>query len=387
MKKKVNDEFATAATADVQTEQPRQTAKEKEEVKDTAVAEVKDDKQQPKQSLFKTLSGVMNVIPTVQDAYTTWIKPIYDNRAQISRRLSAVSTAISIIFFLLYIPFLLLGKLYKDLALGLDIAIYVCIGVYIATIIALFIVTLASGRSTSTAMAKRQKKTRKIVLFIVRIASLAIAITALIISSAGGTKDAAGATLDTIAIIFAVMSIIFSAFPIIFGGMAGFFRWLISPAKAKYTMSFVVLEWYQTLTSDKVMSKSLKKSIKKYNERISGLIDNVILPHLGKKVMKSVDRSALIKLIDGVPPEDKNLCEWMIKQIFDYAEECGYIDANPCKTMELEGNIEMEGKQKKSAAESEKKPTGLSKFSSLFKGRKRRGKDKNEDKNGDVTPE
>ena len=224
MKKKVNDEFATAATADVQTEQPRQTAKEKEEVKDTAVAEVKDDKQQPKQSLFKTLSGVMNVIPTVQDAYTTWIKPIYDNRAQISRRLSAVSTAISIIFFLLYIPFLLLGKLYKDLALGLDIAIYVCIGVYIATIIALFIVTLASGRSTSTAMAKRQKKTRKIVLFIVRIASLAIAITALIISSAGGTKDAAGATLDTIAIIFAVMSIIFSAFPIIFGGMAGFFR-------------------------------------------------------------------------------------------------------------------------------------------------------------------
>lgn len=325
-----------------------------EVVKADAKADQKVDPKQAKQSLFKTISGVMNIIPTVQDAYVSWVKPIYDNRAQISRRLSGVSTAISIIFFMLYIPFLLLGKLYKDLALGLDIAIYVCIGIYVATLVALFIVSLASGKSTSTAMAKRHKKTRKIILFIVRIASLAIAITALVISATNGSKNATGATLDTIAIIFAVMSIIFSAFPLIFGGMAGFLRWLISPAKAKYKFSFVLLEWYQSLTSDKIISKTLKKSIKKYGERIGAVIDNYFLPQYGKKLIKSIDQSALRKMLDNVPPEDVNIAEWSIKEVFDYAEECGYIDANPCKQLLLGGDIELEGKPKKTAETAEK---------------------------------
>ena len=366
MKKKETDEFAVSVSGEgVLEDGDGVVLKEppKEERAETAVDDVKDDPKQVKQSLFKTISGVMNFIPTVQDAYTSWIKPIYDNRAQISRRLSAVSTAISIIFFMLYIPFLLLGKLYKDLSLGLDIAIYVCIGVYIATIAALFIVTAASGQSTSTTMAKRHKKTRKVVLFVVRLASLAIAITALVISSANGSKDSKGATFDTIAIVFAVMSIIFSAFPLIFGGMAGFFRWLISPAKVKYKMSFVVLEWFQALTSDKVMSKTLKKTIKKY----SNLIDNYILPQLGKKEIKSVDRVALVKLLDSVPAEEHNLAEWVIKQIYDYAEECGYIDVNPCKQLELGGDIELEGKGKKNASPAEKKEkSALERISSIF---------------------
>lgn len=314
------------------------------------------DAKQTRQSLFKTISGVINFIPTVQDAYTSWVKPIYDNRAQISRRLNAVSTAISIIFFLLYIPFLLLGKLYKDLSLGLDVAVYVCIGVYVVTLIALLIVTIVSGTSTSTAMAKKHKKTRKIVLLIVRLASLAVAITALVISAARGTKSMVGATLDTVAIVFAVMSIIFTGLPLIFGGMAGFLRWLISPAKVKYRFSFVAVEWYQSLTSEQQLNKVIRKAARRYGDRIGELLDNYFLPALGKKLINSVERAALFKLLESVPADERNIAEWMTKEIFDYAEECGYVAINPCKEMELEGNIELEEKQKK-AEEKRKRPS------------------------------
>ncbi len=327
--------------------------------KDEKIEEYVVDKneKQTRQTLFKTISGVINFIPTVQDAYTSWIKPIYDNRAQISRRLNAVSTAISIIFFLLYVPFLLMGKLYKDLSLGLDVAVYVCIGVYIATIAALLIVTIVSGKSSSTEMAKKHKKTRKIVLFVVRLASLAIAITALVISATRGTKSTIGATFDTVAIVFAVMSIIFTGLPLIFGGVAGFLRWLISPPKVKYRFSFVAIEWYQSLTSEQQLNKAIKRAARKYGERMGNLLDNYFLPAIGKKYMYAVDRAALLKLLDSVPTEERNIAEWMTKEIFDYAEECGYVRINPCKEMELEGNIDLEGKSKKPAEEKRKRPS------------------------------
>ena len=344
MKRHETDETAVTVVTDVKEEKTEEIAVEKND-------------RQARQTLFKTISGVINFIPTVQDAYTSWVKPIYDNRAQIMRRLNAVSTAISIIFFMLYIPFLLMGKLYKDLALGLDVAVYVCIGVYVATLLALFIVTLASGKTTSTAMAKKHKKTRKIVLFVVRLASLAIAITALVISAANGTKDQVGATLDTVAIVFAVMSIIFTGLPLIFGGMAGFLRWLISPAKVKFRFSFVAIEWYQSLTSEQQLNKAIRKAAKKYGERMGALLDDYFLPAFGKKYMYAVDGAALLKLLDSVPAEERNIAEWMTKEIFDYAEECGYVKVNPCKEMELEGNIDLEGKSKKATEEKRRRPS------------------------------
>ena len=326
----------------------------------------------PKQSLMQKVSGFLDSarggVDVATNIYTNWIKPVYDNRAQISRRLNAVSTAISIIFFLLYVPFLLFGKLYKDLSVGWDIALYVCIGVYVATIAALFIVTLLSGKSTSTAMAKKHKKTRKIILFTLRVASLAIGITALVISAANGSKDETGAVLDTIAIIFAVMSIIFSSLPLIFGGVAGFFKWLISPAKVKFRFSVVALEWYQSLTSEAVINKSFKKLIKKYGESVGQIVDGYLLPQLGKKYIKSIDRAALLKVLETIPQEKHNLAEWTIKRIFEYAEECGYVMNNPCKEMELEGDIQLEEKQKK--ADEPKK-----KRSSIFSRKSKKQKD------------
>lgn len=331
------------------------------------------DSKQSRQSFIKRFNGLLDTakggVDTINEFYTSWIKPIYDNRAQIMRRLNAVSTAISIIFFLMYIPFLLFGKLYKDLALGWDIALYACIGVYLLTLLVLLIVTVASGRINTTAMAKRRKKTSKIILLIVRIASLAIAITALVISSANGTEDGRGAVADTIAIVFAVMSIIFSAMPILFGGLGGFVKWLISPAKAKYKFNFVALEWYSSLSSEKQVNKNLKRAVRRYGERFSLLMDNYFLPALGKRMIDTVDRVALTKLLDGIPDEDLNLAEWMIKEIFDYAEECGYIKINPCGEMELEGDIGLENKSKKKTAE-EEKPSVLGKLSSLFVKRK-----------------
>ena len=340
-----------------------------------SAAEDKETKQ-PRQSLMQKVSvfldsarGGVNVATNI---YSTWIKPVYDNRAQISRRLNAVSTAISIIFFMLYVPFLLFGKLYKDLAVGWDIALYVCIGVYVATIIALFAIRLASGKSTSTAMAKKHKQTRKIILFIVRVASLAIGITALVISAANGSKDETGAVLDTIAIIFAVMSIIFSSFPLIFGGAAGFFKWLISPAKVKFRFSVVALEWYQSLSGESVINKSMKKLIKKYGESVGQIIDGYLLPQLGKRYIKSIDRAALLKVLETIPQEKHNLAEWTIKQIFEYAEECGYVLVNPCKEMELEGDIQLEEKQKK--AEEAKR-----KRSSFFSRKNKKAKDREDE--------
>ena len=344
MRRKETDETAVTAVTDVNDDKPEEVAVEKSD-------------KQTRQTLFKTISGVINFIPTVQDAYTSWVKPIYDNRAQISRRLNSVSTAISIIFFMLYIPFLLMGKLYKDLALGLDVAVYVCIGVYITTLLALLIVTMVSGKSSSTEMAKKHKKTRKIVLLVVRLASLAIAITALVISATHGNKSTIGATFDTVAIVFAVMSIIFTGLPLIFGGMAGFLRWLISPPKVKYRFSFVAIEWYQSLTSEQQLNKAIKRAARKYGERMGALLDNYFLPAIGKKYMYAVDRDALLKLLDSVPAEERNIAEWMIKEIFDYAEECGYVRINPCKEMELEGDIQLEEKQKKATEEKRKRPS------------------------------
>lgn len=344
-----------------------------------ALAPVRDDsqaqdeggeKKQPKQSLIKTITGAVDTAKSMSnfatEVYNDWIKPIRDNWSQIKRRMSVITTVISIIFFVLYVPFLLFGKLSKDLSLGWDVALYVCIGVYVVTVIALLIVTLASGQSTSVAMEKKRKKISKIILFIVRLASLAIGITALIISATSGSSDKQGAIIDTIAIIFAVMSIIFTAFPLIFGGIGGFVKWLISPAKMKFRFSFVVLEWYQAFTNDQLLDKNVKKLAKRYGERIGVCIDKYFLPAYGKKYIKSVDDHAIAKLLEGVPAEDLNMCEWITKRVFDFAEECGYVDVNPCDKLELYGDITKESKAKKQTAAAENTSSVKEKLFSLF---------------------
>ena len=111
-----------------------------------------------------------------------------------------------------------------------------------------------------------------------------------------------------------------------------------------------------------------KKLIRKYGESVGQIIDGYLLPQLGKKYIKSIDRPVLLKVLDSIPQEKHNLAEWTVKQIFEYAEECGYVIVNPCKEMELEGDIQLEEKQKKTE-EKRKRP-------SIFK---RKGKKSNDE--------
>ena len=336
------------------------------------------EKKQAKQSLLKTISGAVdtarNVGNIAAEVYNDWIKPVRDNWPQIKRRMSFISTIISIIFFIIYVPFLLFSKISKGLSLGWDIALYVCIGIYVVTLIALLIVSLVSRNSSSVATGKRRKKIGKIVLLLVRLASLAIGITALIISAMEGSSDAHTAVVDTISIIFIVMSIIFTAFPLIFGGIGGFARWLISPARIKYRFSFVVLEWHQSFIAEQQIDKNMKKIAKKYGERIGNCIDTYFLPALGDKYIKSVDDHAIVKMLEGIPVEDLNICEWITKRVFDFAEDCGYVDVNPCDKMELTGDISKEVKTKKGKA-METKPTVFDRLSALFGKKKSKGRD------------
>ena len=343
------------------------------------------DKKQSRQSLIKTLTGAVDTAKNVgniaTEVYNDWIKPIRDNWPQIKRRLSIITTLISVVFFILYVPFMLFSKLTKGLSVGWDVALYVCMGVYISTIVALLIVSLASRNSNTIAKEKKRKTASKIILLIVRLASLAIGITALIISAMEGTSDSSTAVIDTIAIIFATASIIFSAFPLIFGGIGGFAKWLISPAKIKFKFSFVLLEWYQSFNDEQRLDKTMKRIAKKYGERIGACIDSYFLPALGNKYIKAVDEHVLAKMLETVPAEDVNICEWITKRVFDFAEECSYIDVNPCDKMELYGDIAKENKAKKQPSSS---PEGKGKiFGKIFGVFSRKGKKDKEGEDAD----
>ena len=334
------------------------------------------DKKQSRQSLIKTLTGAVDTAKNVgniaTEVYNDWIKPIRDNWPQIKRRMSIITTIISIVFFVLYVPFMLFSKLTKGLSVGWDIALYVCMGVYVSTIVALLIVSLASRNSNTVAKEKKRKTASKIILLIVRLASLAIGITALIISAMEGASDSNTAVIDTVAIIFATASIIFSAFPLIFGGIGGFAKWLISPAKIKFKFSFVILEWYQSFSDEQRLDKTMKKIAKKYGERIGGCIDAYFLPAIGNKYIKSVDEHAIAKMLEFVPLEDLNMCEWITKRVFEFADDCNYIDVNPCDKMELYGDITKEGKAKKQqSGPSEKKGSVFGKLFGAFSRKKK----------------
>lgn len=321
--------------------------KERDEIAVTAVAEKKDaaveEDKIPKQNIFQKVSGFMNtaqeVASSVNEFYQNWVKPIYDNRAQISRRLNGISTAVSIVFFVLYVPLLLFSNIAKGLSFGWEIALYCCIGIYAVMLTILLIVTVASGRSASVDAARRRKRASKIVLIIVRIASVAIAITALVITETAERQDNANLVLDTVGVVFSIVSIIFSLLPLIFGGVSGVFKWLISPAKIKRTFSFVALEWYELVTTSGA-AKSGRKVNKRYYEAIGKCLDSYILPPLGNKYAKSVTGTNVSSAIAAAPEEERGLVEAILQNIFVYSVDCGYVSHNPCTELGFTDNIE-----------------------------------------------
>lgn len=314
-------------------------------------AEKKGRQDRDKKGILDTIGGITETVKgvksTFDEVYTTWIKPIKDNWPHIKRRWNGLVTAISVIFFLLYVPILLFLKIAKGLSLGWDIALYTCIGVYVASVIVMVLITIASGKSTSTQASKRMHAASKIILLIVRIASLALSITAIVISGSGEST-----ALDTILMVLAITSIVFTSLSFIFGGVVGFFKWLISPAKIRYKFSFVAFEWKQSLDDGKRnQDKKFVKAYAKNAERVALCLDNYLLPAWGKANVDTVNGDKIESILLAIPEEDKNLCEWVIKDLFDYALTCKYVANNPCDKVALTGDILKERPPKPQKAE------------------------------------
>ncbi len=362
-RKKKKDETAVAAVVPAQTEQNELYERVESDDRVETNAPVKPAK---KKGIFNQIGDAVDVAKgiksSVDEIYGTWIKPIMDNRVQIKRRWNALVTAISVVFFLLYVPILLFSKIAKGLSLGWDIALYTCIGVYVAAVIVMVIITVAMGRTTSTQSSHRWRKASGIILFIVRIASFALSITALAVSGNGEST-----ALDVILMVLAIVSIVFTSLSLIFGGAVGFFKWLISPAKIKRTFSFVALEWKQALDDGlREQNKQEKKSYHKYRDKVAACMDGYLLPEFGKAYINTLNGDKLTRVLNGVPPEDKNLTEWIVKEIFAYAVGCGYVAENPCDGLELDGDIVKEKQQKPQKTEGE---SVLGRFASLFRRR------------------
>lgn len=356
-KKKAKDEAAVTAVAPVQSVGAERPSDE----------EFNEIKPAKKKGFLRSIPDIVDTAKglktSVDEIYGTWIKPIMDNRVQIKRRWNALVTAISVIFFLLYVPILLFSKIAKGLSLGWDIALYTCIGVYLLAVIVMIIITVASGRSTNTETSKRWRKASSLILFIVRLASLAISITAIIISGNGEST-----ALDAILMVLAIVSIVFTTLSLIFGGAVGFVKWLISPAKIKRTFSFVLLEWYQILSdvnSKDKNFKSAKKISKKYIGEVSRVINDGLIPALGKKYIHTIDEEDLSELLASVQPEEKPLVGWVLSNAFEYAVNCGYVSANPCAAMEMDTDISAFKPAK--AVKDDARPSASERFLSIFR--------------------
>ncbi len=320
-------------------------------------------KPKKKTSISEFITTAKSGIDTVQEFYGDWIKPIHDNWPQIKRRCNLISTVVSIIFFLLYVPFVLFGKISDGLSLGWDIALYVCIGVYAITIITMVTVTVLTNRSNTVEVAKKRKRAAKIILTVVRLASIAVGITAVVLAGNDG-----GSAFDIVALILAIVSIIFSALPLIFGGALGFFKWLISPAVIKRRFSFVLLEWYELVNSAENKDerfKIIKKALKKHTDDVGRIIDGTLIPSLGNIYIRSIDGKDIVSLISTLYDYDGYLSALIIKNTFDYALGCGYVSVNPCDEPEVEelfAQIEASGK--------ESTENGKSWFARFFRGNK-----------------
>lgn len=274
-----------------------------------------------------------------------FIKNVYSNRAVIARRLNIITLSISTIFTVLYAAFFLFSSLYNKLNLNIEIVLYVFLGVYLALFIVLIIINACSSRS-STKSVLRFKKTLTAFTILVRLVAIAISITAIALSSGGGLA-AENVAVDILIIVFSVITLIVQILPLLFGGLGKMVRWLLSPVKIKYRFSAVILEWYELAVSGTASSGSVKKVSSRYFDDIGTLIDNYLIPSLGKRYINSIKPAALLNVVSRADEGDKPVLEGILKNVFAYATECGYVTFNPCKDLNFEGSVEEEEKPQK----------------------------------------
>lgn len=274
------------------------------------------------------------------------IKNIYSNRAVIARRLNILTFSVSFAFTLLYVIYIIATGLMKNMSLGSEIAIYCLFGAYGAMFITLIILTLCMA----SAKAKNVKKFKIILSYFrlaVRLLSVAITIVALVFATLGGEYSANHIAIDIILIIFSIICLVIQLIPLLFGGFGKLARWLLSPVKIKHHFSTVALEWYELAVTSSGESKTTQKVSQKYFDEIGICLDNFLIPALGKKYVSTIKPATILGVVDQAAQEDKAIIEGILKSVFAYAEECGYVTFNPCRDLNFQGSVDEEEKPKK----------------------------------------
>lgn len=278
-----------------------------------------------------------------------FVKNVYNNRAVIARRLNLFSLIVSLIFTVVYMAYIMFTGIIDHINKGGTILLYVVIGVY-AAVFLVMLIGIACGASAKTKNVKTIKKMLSVCRLIVRLLSLGLTITALALVMQGGDFTAQHIAIDIVLVIFSVFCLIIALTPLIAGGLAKLARWLLSPVKIKYHFSAVALEWYEIVVTEDGNGKTVKKISQKYYDDIGRCLDNYLIPLLGKKYVNSIKPATILRVAQGAQ-SDQLLIEGVLKSIFSYATECGYVTFNPCKDLEFEGSIEEEEKPKSKVKE------------------------------------
>ncbi len=307
--------------------------------KDKEQDEVKDEKVKIRHTI--TAEETFTLAKDVFDI-RCFIKNVYNNRAVIARRLNFLTLTTSFILTLLYAAYVLFTGFTKKVTFQAQIALYVVLGVYAVLLVALVIVVICCDRA-KTKNVPKIKKTLKIFKILVRITSVALSIIALVFSRGETASDILA--VDVLIIVFSIISLIIQIIPLLCGGFARLSRWLMSPVKIKYRFAKVVNEWFELAVSGNGAG-AVKKVSDKYYDEISSRLDNYLVPALGKKYVNAIKATQLVAVVNRADEADRPVLEGILKNVFEYATECGYVVFNPCKDLNFQGTVEEEEKEK-----------------------------------------
>ncbi len=305
-----------------------------------------ENKEEEKVTIRHTINAE-ETFTLAKDVYDirSLIKNIYNNRAVISRRLNLLSMSVSLVFTLFYVAYILGTGLLKKLSLQTEIVLYCLLGVYGVLFVTLFIVTMC-GIGAKARNIKKHKKLLSYFRLCIRLLSLAITIVAISFA----TRDEFSAkhiAVDIVLIIISILCLIVQLIPLFCGGIGKLARWLLSPVKIKYRFSKVALEWYELAVTSGGDSAAVKRVSKKYYDEIGVCLDNYLIPALGKKYVTAIKSPLVYSVAEKASEADRPVVEGVLKNIFAYASECGYVMFDPCKDLNFEGSIEEEVKQPK----------------------------------------
>lgn len=299
------------------------------------------DEKQPPQEQGRTVRHTISAEETftlAKDVYDlrSFIKTVYFNRAVIARRLNLFSLLCSLVFTMFYAAFTVYSVIAGTFSLGLEIAIYCMLGIYVVFVVLLVLVARFSADAT-TRTVKRYNSALKIFRLCIRVVSIAMAIVAIAASGSAGTPAAIAA--ETVLIIISILIIIIQAVPLLFGGVVNLARWALAPAKGRARFSAVLLEWYGLVREGAGSTPSTSKISPKHVSDINRCIDGYLIPALGKKYITSVSAQDIYNTVEAAPEELRFVAEGVFRRVFAYAAECGYVNSDPTRAMELDDSL------------------------------------------------